>query len=68
MGNGEVLVGNDATGNLLLPLQLLSQGRLTFTEEDSPHMFLYDLQLPARRTSVRFRSWSDVLEGKSMLQ
>ena len=68
MGNGEVQVGNDATANLHLPLQLLARGRLTFTEEDSPHMFTYALQLPARKTGVRFRSWGGVVEGKTMQQ
>ena len=68
LGNGEVLVGNDATGNLYLPLQLLSRGRLTFTEEDSPHMFLYNLKRPTGKAGVRFRNWSDAFEGQSALQ
>jgi hypothetical protein len=68
LGNGDTLVGNDATANVHLPLQLLTRGRLTFTQEDSPYMFMYTLQLPTRKIPVRFRSWDAVVEGKTMLE
>jgi hypothetical protein len=64
--NGDTLVGNDATANVYLPLQLLTRGRLTFTQEESPNMFMYDVQLPTRKTGVRFRSWDSMFEGRSM--
>jgi hypothetical protein len=66
LANGEALVGNDATANLYLPIQLLTRGRLTFTQEDSPQLFNFELRVPTGKVPVRFRNWNSLLEGKSM--
>lgn len=67
LSNGDTLVSNDATANVHLPLQFLTKGRVTFTQEDSPNMFLCNLRLPTGETGVRFRSWNSVVQGKTML-
>jgi hypothetical protein len=68
LANGDTLGGNDATANLHLPLQVLTRGRLTFTQEESPQMFSFELQRPTGTIGVRFRNWNSVYEGKSMLE
>jgi hypothetical protein len=65
LSSGDFLVGNDATGNVRLALQLLTKGKLTFTEEESPQMFVYRLKLPTGDVPVRIRSWDETLEGRT---
>ena len=66
MANGDSLANNDASANVYLPLQLLTRGRLTFTVEDSPHLFVQKMTYPEGKRTARFHSWDFVLDGQTM--
>jgi len=69
LANGDTLANHDASASVYLPLQLLGRGRLTFTLEDSPQLFTYELRRPSGKTQgVRFHSWDFVLDGATMRQ
>jgi hypothetical protein len=64
--NGDSMANNDSIANVYLPIQILTKGRLTFTEADSPQMFYFELRSEKGNTSVKFHSWDFIFQGKSM--
>jgi len=55
--NGGYLPGRDATGNVYLPVSVLRQGNLSFTPDEMPFMFSWELESDAGRQVVSFHSW-----------
>jgi hypothetical protein len=65
--NGDVLPGNDATPNILLPVEVLERGRLTVSPRDYPELFGWQLATSAER--IRIRRWEDVIvDGRPGLE
>jgi hypothetical protein len=59
--NGEVLPGNDATGNAYLAANLLEEGRFSFSVSRDPWLFDWVFQQEA--APVRFFGWDDPVRG-----
>ncbi len=55
--NGDFLVGNDAKPNVYLPAQILQNASLSFTPEQQPFMFVWQLETPKGPGVMRFPDW-----------
>jgi hypothetical protein len=44
LGNGAILPGNDAAPNVAMAVNLVEEGRLTFTPSKDPTLFIWDLR------------------------
>jgi len=63
--NGDFLIGSDAIPNVYLPLNVLDQGRLTFTPENTPFMLAWALKTDEGRRVVKFIRWDTRPSDKS---
>jgi GT2 family glycosyltransferase len=63
VGDGSPLPGKDATPNVHLAANLLAHGTLLYTPEQNPGFFRWKLLRGGVMQTVRFRSWSDRVEG-----
>jgi hypothetical protein len=68
LGNGDILPGKDAVGNVRLAGKLVSKHKLVFTPEDDPFMFRWRLKTPVGERSANFRSWQSSLNGEPIRQ
>ncbi|HEX7599890.1 MAG TPA: hypothetical protein VF518_16850, partial [Polyangia bacterium] len=66
LANGDILAGNDATGNVRLAGKLVTQHQLVFTPEVEPFMFEWRLKTPEGMRYANFRGWQDLLNGESV--
>ena len=64
LANGDVLPGQDATGNVRLAGKLVTQRKLVFTPDDDPFMFEWQLKTSAGERPAHFRSWLSQHQGE----
>ncbi|HOE66598.1 MAG TPA: hypothetical protein PLO62_08720 [Candidatus Hydrogenedentes bacterium] len=65
--NGDLLVVNDATPNLYLPVSLVREGNVTFTPDEYPFMFIWNVDTPAGQQQRLFPPWDMTFQGASIL-
>ena len=61
--NGDFVLCGDATANLHIPLSLLAEGNLSFTPQEYPFLFNWQLETPQGVTDATFTRWDDTLMG-----
>jgi hypothetical protein len=57
--DGSVTRVNDMIPNLSLPISLLNEGNLTFTPEEFPNMFFWELEAKGEKRFVNVDHWDD---------
>jgi len=62
--DGDFQMSNDAKPNMYLAMELLKEGRLTFTPERMPFMFVWRLETPDGPVMYQFRRWEETLQGR----
>jgi len=55
--NGDFMVNNDALPNLYLPVSLLHEGNLSFTPDEVPFLFDWEIDTPAGPKSIAINRW-----------
>jgi len=63
--NGDYSISNDAKPNMYLALNLLKQGRMTFTSQQMPFMFVWHLDGPGGSRLIQFLRWDEDLGGRT---
>ena len=61
--DGSLTHVNDMVPNLSLPISLLNEGNLTFTPEEFPKMFLWELRESGAKWPVVVANWNDPIRG-----
>jgi hypothetical protein len=61
LSNGDLLIGNDPKPNVYVGASLLSEGDLSFTADEAPFMFAWELIAPHGTVLVRFDDWEKLL-------
>jgi hypothetical protein len=64
LANGDFLRGNDAVPNVYLAAEILEHGRLSFTPEEAPFMFIWTVPGDAGPRDVYVGDWNATLDGK----
>ena len=55
--NGDIVVGNDTKANTFMPISILKEGNLSFTPDEMPFMFLWEIYGPDQTYRAKIRSW-----------
>ncbi len=62
--DGDFQMSNDSKPNMHLAMRLLKEGRLTFTPEQMPFMFVWRLDTPYGPEIYQFRRWDQTIQGR----
>jgi hypothetical protein len=57
LANGDFLPASDPIPSVYLPLSVLDDGNLTFTPEEAPFMFVWNLEHEGKRGLLKFNDW-----------
>lgn len=66
VGNGEPLPGGDATSNVHLAANLIQHGRLAYTPQTTPFLFIWRVAHQGQLRETKFRSWDEPMFGRTM--